>query len=68
MAQVSWQQQSENENNNRPPSRDNRDTSRYEGFDGMNYEQRRQPFKPRHASHSNNKKSSGEEGKSPNEV
>jgi hypothetical protein len=68
MSQMSWQQPGENENNDRPSSRENKDKNRYEGFEGMNYEQRRQPFRPQHASNNNNKKSSGEEGKAPNEA
>jgi hypothetical protein len=66
MSQMSWQQPGENENNDRSASRENKEKSRYEGFEGMNYEQRRQPYKPQHAS--NNKKSSGEQGKAPNEA
>jgi hypothetical protein len=68
MSNNAWQNPSENENKGRS-SRENREPNRYEGLEGMNYEQKRQPFKPEHANKSSNKnKSSGEEGKAPNDA
>ena len=46
MSQMPGPQPAGNQNTPRPLTRDNRDKSRYEGFEGMNYEQRRQPFQP----------------------
>jgi hypothetical protein len=66
MSQVSWPQPSENENNRRSSSRDNLDKSRYEGFEGMNFEQHRQPFKPQTANNSGKNKPSRREGKDSN--
>ena len=65
MSQASRPQRSENENNHRSASRDNLDKSRYEGFEGMNFEQHRQPFQGHPAGNSGKNKSSGEEGKAP---
>jgi hypothetical protein len=67
MSQVSWPQPGENDNY-RSPSRDNRERSRYEGFEGMNFEQRREPYNPQPASNSHKNKASGEEGRDPNDA
>ena len=66
--QNSWQSHSENENNNHSNSRENQERNRSDGFEGMNYEQRRQPFMPQHANNPSQKNSSSEEGKAPNQA
>ena len=63
MSPVSRPQRGENENNRRPASTENKDKSRYEGFEGMNFEQRRQPFQGHPASNSGKNQPSVEEGK-----
>ena len=63
MSPVLRPQRGENENDRRPASRENQDKSRYEGFEGMNFEQRRQPFEGHPASNSDKNKPSPEEGK-----
>ena len=65
MSQVPRPQRGENENNCRPATRETQDKSRYEGFEGMNFEQRRQPFQGHPASNSGKNKSSAEEGTGP---
>ena len=66
MSQVARPQQGENDNNRRTASRNILDKSRYEGFEGMNFEQHRQPFKSQPASNSGKNKPSRRESKDPN--
>lgn len=68
MSQLSWPQPGENENSQRSAPRENREKSRYEGFEGMNYEQRRQPFHPRLANNNGQPPTQGDEGNRPNEA
>lgn len=66
MSQNSWTTPGgENENNNRS-TRENNNRERYEGFEGMNYEQARQPFRPERAGNQENNTSQREEGNAPN--
>ena len=50
MSQNMRNQQSENQGISGRGSNDSQERTSYEGFEGMNYEQRRQPYNPQHAS------------------
>jgi hypothetical protein len=53
-------QPSEIEGNSGRGSNETHDRKNYEGFEGMNYEQRRQPYNPQHTSSSNGTNSDGD--------
>ena len=65
MSQVPRPQKSENDNDRLPVTRENHNKSRYEGFEGMNFEQHRQPFQDHPAGNSGKNKSPLEEAKAP---
>lgn len=49
MRQNKWENPGEDKNNNERSADKSRERGNYEGFEGMNYEQRRQPFTPQPA-------------------
>lgn len=53
MSQNSRNTQNDNSGSPGRGMNDNRENSRYEGFEGMNYEQIRQPYNPQRAGNSN---------------
>jgi hypothetical protein len=66
MSQNDWKNPGENENKNHSSyPRSRRDRFNVEGFEGMNFEQRRQPFNPEDSHHQKRGHPSGEEGKAP---
>ncbi len=66
MSQNSWRTPGgENENNSRS-NRDNKSRDRFEGFEGMNYEQARQPFRTEGAGNQEQNTSQREEPNAPN--
>lgn len=48
MSQNMRNQQSDSQGNSGRGSGETEDRKNYEGFEGMNYEQRRQPYNPQH--------------------
>lgn len=48
MSQNTRNQQGDSQGNSGRESNDRQEQRSYEGFEGMNYEQRRQPYDPRH--------------------
>ena len=51
MLQNMRNQQGDSQGNFGRGSNETEDRKNYEGFEGMNYEQRRQPYNPQYASH-----------------
>lgn len=59
MSQNTRNQQSDSQGNSGRGLGEMQDNSNYEGFEGMNYEQRRQPYNPQHANNSSGDDSDG---------
>ncbi len=59
MSEDQREQHRENDYSRRPAGE--RDRKRHEGFEGMNYEQRRQPYRPQQANNPNSGQN-GEQG------
>lgn len=59
MSQNTRNQQSDSQGNSGRGLGEMQDSSNYEGFEGMNYEQRRQPYNPQHTSNSSGDDSDG---------
>ena len=53
MSQNTRNQQSDSQGNSGRGSNESQDRKNYEGFEGMNYEQRRQPYNPQHIGRNN---------------
>lgn len=59
MSQNMGNQPSDSQGNSGRGSTEAQDRKNYEGFEGMNYEQRRQPFNPQHMSINNGNENNG---------
>jgi hypothetical protein len=59
MSQNMRNQPSDSQGNSGRGSEEAQDRKNYEGFEGMNYEQRRQPYDPQHISSSGGNDSNG---------
>jgi hypothetical protein len=53
MSQNTGNQPSDSQGNSGRGSNESQERKNYEGFEGMNYEQRRQPFNPQHTGNNN---------------
>jgi hypothetical protein len=68
MSQNDWKNPGENENKNHSSyPRNGRDRFNVDGFEGMNFEQRRQPFNPEDAQHTKRNTIKRDEGKAPHQ-
>jgi hypothetical protein len=61
MSQNTRIESSDSQGNSGRGSDDSIERKSYEGFEGMNYEQRRQPYNPQHTSNGNGNNSNGNE-------
>ena len=59
MSQNTRNQPSDSQGNSGRGLNETQERKNYEGFEGMNYEQRRQPFNPQHTSNSSGANSDG---------
>ena len=61
MSQNTRNQPGDSQGNSGRGSNEPQDRKNYEGFEGMNYEQRRQPYNPQHTSNNVNDSDGGRE-------